>query len=52
MEPEAYDELRDLEPGHWWYRGMRVITNRLLTRHLGKPRHLQILDAGCGAGAT
>jgi SAM-dependent methyltransferase len=52
MEAQAYDELRDLEPGHWWCRGMRLITERLLTRHLGRPRDLQILDAGCGAGGN
>lgn len=52
MEPSAYDELNALEADHWWYRGMRDITARLLRAALPRQNGLDILDAGCGAGGN
>jgi SAM-dependent methyltransferase len=52
MEPQAYEELHLLEPSHWWYQGMRHITDRLLRRHLPRQHGLLILDAGCGVGGN
>lgn len=52
MEPTAYDELHQLEHDHWWYRGMRDITTRLLRATLPRQTGLDILDAGCGAGGN
>jgi ubiquinone/menaquinone biosynthesis C-methylase UbiE len=52
MEPQAYDEMHQLESTHWWYAGMRHITQTLLEPVLPKQRNLQILDAGCGTGAN
>lgn len=52
MEPAAYDELNALETDHWWYRGMRDITARLLRSALPRQTGLDILDAGCGAGGN
>lgn len=52
MEPEAYDELHLLESDHWWYRGMRHITERLLSGAVGCRTDLDILDAGCGTGGN
>jgi SAM-dependent methyltransferase len=52
MEPQAYNELYRLEPYHWWYRGMRQITDQLLEPYLNNARGLMILDAGCGAGGN
>lgn len=52
MEPEAYDELYRLEAGHWWYQGMRQITDRLLATVLDGRTDLHILDAGCGTGGN
>lgn len=52
MEPAAYDELNQLEGDHWWYRGMRDITARLLRAALPRQSGLEILDAGCGAGGN
>lgn len=52
MEPAAYDELNALEADHWWYRGMRDITARLLRAALPRQTGLDILDAGCGAGGN
>src|SRR5262245_27093353 len=52
MEPQAYNELYQLEPTHWWYQGMRQITERMLKPLLQETRRLKILDAGCGAGGN
>jgi SAM-dependent methyltransferase len=51
MEPEAYEELDQLESTHWWYEGMRRITHAILRRHVSD-QPLTILDAGCGAGGN
>lgn len=40
------------EERHWWYAGMRAISRALLTRELGCPSSLRILDAGCGTGGN
>lgn len=52
MEPEAYEELYRLEGDHWWYQGMRHITERLLGDVLSGQEGLRILDAGCGVGGN
>jgi ubiquinone/menaquinone biosynthesis C-methylase UbiE len=52
MEALAYDELHRLEPSHWWYRGMRHITFRLLNNVFNGQNGLRILDAGCGVGGN
>ena len=52
MEPEAYTELAELEATHWWYEGMRSITEVLLRAHLPQQNNLRILDAGCGTGGN
>jgi SAM-dependent methyltransferase len=38
------------EEKHWWYVGMRRITERIMDRALARRNNLQILDAGCGTG--
>ncbi|MBN1430352.1 MAG: class I SAM-dependent methyltransferase [Anaerolineae bacterium] len=52
MEPEAYDELHQLEVSHWWYAGMRAITNRLIENVWSEKDGWHILDAGCGTGGN
>jgi SAM-dependent methyltransferase len=52
VEPEIYKDLYFLESYHWWYQGMRQITDQLLMRHLGNAQGLKILDAGCGVGGN
>lgn len=47
-----YQEMDELEASHWWFRGMRGITQTLLAPMIGARRDLQILDAGCGAGGN
>lgn len=52
MEHEAYHEMYQLEATHWWYRGMRRITEKVLNRELPTYRNMRILDAGCGVGGN
>lgn len=45
----------ELEEKHWWFVGRRRIVLDVLKRYLAhgeSGRHLDILDAGCGGGAT
>jgi SAM-dependent methyltransferase len=54
MNPEEYRRLFEAEETHWWFVGMRAITETLLTPHLtgrGGDAPL-ILDAGCGTGSN
>ena len=51
MEPSEYEIMFQVEDRHWWYAGMRRITQTILDRHLGAgPRAIR--DAGCGTGAN
>src|SRR5688572_27907365 len=50
MEAAAYRQFRELEEGHWWFRGRRVVYLGLLRHHLGGERPARILDLGCGVG--
>jgi SAM-dependent methyltransferase len=42
----------DVEQTHWWYRGMRKNTRRILARYLAPGRTYDILDAGSGTGGN
>ncbi len=42
----------DLEERHWWFVARRKIVLDLLDQHLRNEGGLEILDAGCGGGAT
>jgi SAM-dependent methyltransferase len=51
MEDAGHDLMAELEPVHWWYRGMRDLIARVLrARRLVERSGLQVLDAGCGTG--
>lgn len=54
MNPGEYRRLFEAEETHWWFVGMRAITDALLTGVLegrnGAPP--LILDAGCGTGSN
>lgn len=52
MHPDAYHELAEQEKSHWWYVGMRGITDQLLQAYLPQKSSLAILDAGCGTGGN
>ena len=42
----------EIENHHWWFVARREILLGVLERNLDPKRGLQILDAGCGGGAT
>lgn len=44
--------MYQLEDGLWWYRGMRALTRALIERWYSPGAGLEVLDAGCGTGAT
>ena len=51
MKPEQYKIMFELEDNHWWYSGMRQITDAILSQIHTNGHPLSILDAGCGTGA-
>lgn len=51
MDRKLIQTMLDVDERHWWYRGRRrVIAAELASLPL--PDRAQILDAGCGSGAT
>ena len=52
MDLEQYEVMFQQEEHHWWYRGMRSISEALLDRWYRGPRPALILDAGCGTGGA
>jgi SAM-dependent methyltransferase len=52
MDTREYARMAAVEGALWWYRGMRRITDDLLSRTLPDRTALRILDAGCGTGAN
>lgn len=52
MDPLLLRQHLELEERHWWFVARRRIVLGVLERHLGRKRDLEILDAGCGGGAT
>jgi SAM-dependent methyltransferase len=49
VEDFVYQQLYDLEDGHWWFRGRRAVLWAML-RRVGVPSAPRVLDAGCGTG--
>lgn len=52
MEKVEYGRMFAVEDNHFWYKGMRKITETLLNKFLKKKTGNVILDAGCGTGAN
>ena len=50
MEATAYDQFRELEESHWWFRGRRSVYLGLLNAHLCQKTVGRTLDLGCGMG--
>lgn len=51
MEKSQYNVMSEVEDSHFWYKGMRLITNSILKSIL-KSKKINILDAGCGTGGN
>ena len=51
MEPDAYSEMASTEDWHWWFRGRRAITARVIGS-LGLPAQARILELGAGTGGN
>jgi SAM-dependent methyltransferase len=51
MDAAELNAMLTADERHWWYRGRRRVIRAELDR-LALPRPWQILDAGCGSGAT
>lgn len=50
MDLNQYEVMFQQEEHHWWYLGMRRLTQALLDEWYAGPRPAEILDAGCGTG--
>lgn len=50
MDAKAYEQFRDLEASHWWFRGRRTVYLGLLRRHLAGRTAERALDLGTGMG--
>lgn len=52
MRNDEYESMYLVEDTHFWYQGMRNISETLLRKHLNRKANLRILDAGCGTGGA
>lgn len=51
MQAELYQQMRDIEDRHWWFRARREIISTLLSEMQLSPAN-QLLDLGCGTGGN
>lgn len=51
MERAAYERMRDIQVGHWWFQARRRIIEACL-QSLDLPRDARILEVGCGPGGN
>lgn len=52
MQHELYNFFYHHEQSHWWFKSARKIQLDFVERYFKKDKNLQILDIGCGTGAT
>lgn len=52
MLAQEYETMRSVEDDYWWYRVLREITYREISKASGGRYSARILDAGCGTGGT
>ena len=52
MDREAYATTFRQEQSYWWFTGRLAILRRVVDRVLAGRRNLEILNLGCGTGAT
>ena len=51
MDSSLYQQMRELEDRHWWFKGRRAIVAAQLQAS-ALPEHAKILDLGCGTGGN
>lgn len=51
MDSSLYQQMRELEDRHWWFKGRRAIVAAQLQAS-ALPAHAKILDLGCGTGGN
>lgn len=51
MDASLYQQMRELEDRHWWFKGRRAIVASQL-QSCALPGHAKILDLGCGTGGN
>ena len=51
MKQALYDNLKEVENVHWWFRARRVIVHSLISK-LGFPKEVSVLEVGCGTGGN
>ncbi len=52
MDPLVLSQHLDLEERHWWFVARRKVVLSILDQRLSGESNLEVLDAGCGGGAT
>jgi SAM-dependent methyltransferase len=50
MNPAEFANIANCERDFWWYRGMRLIMDRVLAPYLEGRKVGRVLEAGCGTG--
>lgn len=51
MDPNLYENLRQIETRHWWFAGRRALVRKVLD-HYGAGAKGRVLEAGCGTGGN
>lgn len=52
MDRQIYDQMAELQDGHWWFVARRRILADAIARNVLLPRFPRILEAGCGTGGN
>jgi SAM-dependent methyltransferase len=52
LDRKAFEIHAELEEAHWWFRARRKILRAMVDEATGKRCGLNVVDIGCGVGAT